>query len=159
MSTKKTKKNETIEVNNWDQPEVKVRKQGGERLDMHRFVKTTGDVHIPCDNLLPRITELLRQGKRVILGDGDIMLYPLVNAEMTGLKVSAKIGSELAKCLADKTFKVLWKGREVNGKNLAKQYRNDIKENRKHKTEVTPDTIVECPNCGTSFRIGKRIAG
>ena len=159
MSTKKTKKNETIEVNNWDQPEVKVRKQGGERLDMHRFVKTTGDVHIPCDNLLPRITELLRQGKRVILGDGDIMLYPLVNAEMTGLKVSAKIGGELANCLADKTFKVIWKGREVNGKNLAKQYRNDIKENRKHKTEVTPDTIVECPNCGTSFRIGKRIAG
>ena len=158
MSTKKTKKKETIEVNNWDTPEVKVKKQG-EHLSMTRIVKTTGDVHIPCDNLLPRITELLRQGKRVILGDGDIMLYPVTNVEMTGLSVSAKIGGELSKCLADKTFKVIWKGREVNGKNLAKQYRNDVKENRKHKLEVTPDTIVECPNCGTSFRIGKRIAG
>ena len=159
MSTKKTKKNETIEVNNWDQPEVKACTQGDGHLDMRRFVKTTGDVHIPCDNLLPRITELLRQGKRVILGDGDISLYPIVNVEMTGLKVSAKIGGELSNCLADKTFKVLWKGREVNGKNLAKQHRDGVEENRKHKIEVTPDTIVECPNCGTSFRIGKRIAG
>ena len=59
--------------------------------------------------------------------------------------------------LADKRARLVRHGEEVSAQDAA-----DYMSARRAETppcdEVTPDTTVTCPNCGTTFRVGRRIA-
>lgn len=145
----------------WD-AEVSIRKDNDiNHKSLRRKVKTKKLCRVCFDADFTK--RKLRQGYEVILTDRDghnvLRLFPCMNADFTEMYVSAQtLGDFRHKTLEGIKWHTSYHGlfrtnnevRELNGAEREAQ-------NARKFIEVTPDTIINCPKCGTEIRVGKAL--
>ena len=140
----------------WDQPlKVKTTLCGG--ATVRRKVITRDVRYVPLnDGLQKSIEAVLRSGREVRLGN-MIRLFPCVDKTLSKMEIVAQTIGDFRNCIADKSFTITYRGEDVDGAKLAAEVRAcAARKQHRGETEVTPDSLVECPNCGTRFRVGRR---
>lgn len=151
-------------VTNWDEDtpvHINAGHGKGNRKVITRGVITSrdlGSVHRGyAESLLFDITELLRRGHeyRFVDEDGNeaLRLFPCVNTDLKTVFVAAQTMGEFRNSLSDKKIRPFVAGEEV----CIKTARKVVKKALKRIPSVTPDEMVECPECGTRFRVGKKL--
>ena len=168
---KQSKNNEArYEGVNWDsewKPKARMRSSGADAPQ--RKVLTKGVREQCCD--LGAIKRLLRQGYEVRLREPGaketfLRIFPVLGTDLKTMYAACKAMSPLSGCLADKKVRVVFRGKEyANPEDAAaafeetRYHREDEGENSGEElAEVTPDTVVKCPKCGTRFRVGRALA-
>lgn len=148
---------------NWDEPVVRVKKNGYENPVLRRKVLTTGEVPVLIpESLSKSIIKSLRMGREVRLdvsgyGEG-IRLFPCMNRDCTQMFIAAQTMGDFRECVADKKVKVIHCDRELSEDETAQLVRESVERHEANRREnVSPDTLVTCPNCGTEFRVGKQL--
>lgn len=148
-----------IELCNW-QEEVPVAVQSkGDHFSAKakaRGIRTEVDIArkmgidpASVEAFLDQVLKCVREGYDVQVC-GAIHIYGCVKSLKTPF-VAAKTMGAFRRGVADKAVRPTLAGKPVTAKEIAEL-------NAKRKEEcahVSPDTIVECPNCGTTFRVGK----
>ena len=161
MNTNTNKNNDYRFVcDNWDKPEVVLASKGKGRAPARKVV-TNDTVRIVADELVKSIATNLRSGKDVRLVSKDhgdfVRFIPFMHPKLNKMIVRAEaMGSFRDVTLADKHAKFIRLGKEVSS-NAAKAYMNNKRDEAKAE-EVTPDTMVTCPKCKYTFRVGRRVA-
>ena len=159
MNKRKNENGEPRVEGEWD-AEVKIRRQKDRtHQSMARKVKTKRLCRVCFDADFTK--RKLRQGYEVILTDRDghnvLRLFPCMNSDFTEMYVSAQtLGDFRHKTLEGIKWHTTYCGsdrsndevRELNGAERS------INKERKF-IEVTPDTVIKCPKCGTEIRVGK----
>lgn len=148
---------------NWDEPVVKVKRQGDRRV-LQRKVVTKGVRALFIGGVLKEAKVWLRRGYEVRLCDEHerdaIRIYPLADKECkTMYPQAATMGDFRKYALVGKVLRVKHGDREISDAETGKLVREQ--ESRHESTNiacVTPDTVVKCPNCGIQFRVGKTLA-
>lgn len=124
-------------------------------IDM-RHTGLAGWVH----GIMTYIDIQLRKGYEVRIpdfrGKEAIRLYPCVKNDMKTVFVAAQTMGPFREILSKKRVRAFVKGKEAT-KESAQLIAKEARRNDKRKPSVTPDLMVSCPNCGTSFRIGKQL--
>lgn len=146
---------------NWDRPEVVI-KGNGKGCSPTRKVKTNGVIFLNEEALLEKVANLLNRGYEVRIGshkfDGAIRLIPVMDTSLTNMNVIAQsMGIFRTETLKGKSVKLIRRGEEVNFKEAS----DFMFEKRNEPTDfesVTPDTVVKCPKCGYTFRVGARLS-
>ena len=146
---------------NWDGPTVKVKSKGRGVLPARKVV-TRGVVRIGATQLLHDVRVSLRRGVEVRLVENRedaVRFIPLMDSKKTDkMLVNAKaMGDFCERTLSDKKARFMQYGKEVSVEEV-KAY-VERKKSETHNCEcdfVTPDTMVECPKCGYSFRVGRK---
>ena len=152
---------------NWDEATVRVRRNGGKQT-LKRKVVTKGVKTLNLGAAMKAAKEWLRQGYEVRIadehGEEAIRIYHLVSTDCRSMyPQAATMGRFRRDALAGKTVRVRHCGVAVT-----KEHRQELVEEQAKRHEksaegglacVTPDTVVQCPNCGTQFRVGKVLAG
>jgi len=135
--------------------------RGPNRADMKRKVRTRGVKKIDVLDLLDETREYLRAGYEVRFRserDGEaIRLYPCLDADYRTMFVAAMTMGSFRQSIGDIPFRMEHCGETVDpvAENAAKARKAEtIRETRRN--NVTPDTVVTCPNCGAEFRVGER---
>ena len=148
---------------NWDEPVVRVKKNGPKYPKLYRKVLTKGEVPVLVpESLSKSIVEKLRQGREVRLefygyGPG-IRLFPCMDKECEKMNVIAQTIGEFRECLSDKKVKIIHGNRELSEAETAQLIRESEEHYESSKRIcVSPDTMVTCPECGTEFRVGKQL--
>lgn len=148
---------------NWDEPVVRVKKNGPKYPKLYRKVLTKGEVPVLLtESLSKSIVEKLRQGREVRLefygyGPG-IRLFPCMDKECEKMNVIAQTIGEFRECLSDKKVKIIHGNRELSEAETAQLIRENTAQYESSKRIcVSPDTMVTCPECGTEFRVGKQL--
>ena len=152
-----SKKNEKRFTGAWDDAEVHIKRNSKKLSTMTRKVVTKGIKHINNDKLINRITKLLRSGYEVRISDA-IRIYPCMEKDLKTMFAASQTIGEFRSCLGDIKAKTIWRGKEVDPDEKAgeaKARNNEYKRERAEKIEVTPDTMVTCPECGAEFRVGR----
>ena len=121
-----------------------------------RFVHNRGVREIEDRRLERKITDLLRSGYEVRLFGGSVRLYHCVDKEFRTMYVAAATlaDSRMRSCVHDIEFDFVHKGGKRDRQDVV-DMELDRRQARDGMIHVTPDTVVECPECGTQFRIGK----
>ena len=146
---------------NWDKPEVEVKGQGKGKVPARKVV-TRETIVITVDELFALIHKDLRQGNEVRLAESHVgeflRIVPMMDASLTKMFVEAKtMGKFRTDTLADKKVQFTRRGTNVSeytAKAFVEQKRNEQKTEIE---QVTPDTMVTCPRCKYTFRVGRRI--
>ena len=149
---------------NWDKPEIRTQRQSTSHGTLQRKVLTTGKAVIAAPKVLADAVKFLRQGKIVELSDctgkSCIMLVPIASADCKSIFVAAKAMTPLSQCMADKK-PVVVKGKGKNFKAVSHVEVQDLVEEQaeryQERISVSPDTVVQCPQCGFEFRVGKQL--
>jgi len=157
---KSTKRNEVRLAGEW-QAEVKISK-----LDIHsgvsRKVLTNGIVKIVQPELLNKLQEYLRAGKEVRLVDGNgddaIRFFPCADKFCEKIEVVATTMGEFRNSLSDIPMRRVMHRKECSAEEVSEAISEHYeKRNKSARQNVTPDTVVTCPSCGTEFRVGKQL--
>ena len=145
---------------NWD-PEVRYASRGDGTTK--RKVKTKGvrRIDIPGE-ACGEIAMLLRQGFAVHLHDAGtggalVRFYPVALTDGKSMRVAAQALRPFTEVIRDKR-PVLMHGGEVRSACEFRAFAAGLKA-KAVAAQVTPDSMVECPRCGFSFRVGRRLAG
>ena len=128
-----------------------------------RLRRSTGFQMAPCGLLavFDEIAEVLREGYDVHLSE-RCRFFTCVNKSRTQLEVVAQTMGKFRKAMADIPFAFDCGGETVSAEKLNERARRS--RSRRPATaegpakQVTPDVQVTCPNCGTTFRVGRRVA-
>ena len=146
---------------NWDKPTVEVTAKGKGRMPARKVV-TNGVVRFQIDSALTFAKHNLRLGKEVRLtedGEDAIRLIPVMDTAFDKILVCAQtMGDFRDKTLADKKARFTRCGNDVSYeavKAFVEKKKAEIPDGGEC---VTPDTMVKCPKCGYSFRVGRRLA-
>ena len=162
MNTNTNKNNNPRFVcENWDRPEVVIEGHGKGRHPV-RKVKTNGVIFLNEDVLMEKVANLLNRGYEVRIGshkfDGAIRLIPVMDTSLTNMNVIAQsMGIFRTETLKGKSVKLIRKGEEVSRKD-AEDYMFEKRNAPMNFESVTPDTVVKCPKCGYTFRVGARLS-
>lgn len=146
---------------NWDEPEVKAKKRSAKRADLSLKVLPRGRKTIKCAKLINDLIRNLRMGFDVYLSndEGDaVRLYACMKSDCSTMFVTAQTMGKFRNSLSDKKAKVTYRGKEVDGETLATEAKERHEEYKASRLEVTPDTIVICPECGAEIRVGKSMS-
>ena len=159
MSKLKNENGEPRVDGEWDAEVSITRQKDRTHQSMARKVKTKKLCRAYFDAVFTK--KKLRQGYEVIIMDRDghniLRLFPCMNSDFTEMYVSAQtLGDFRHKTLEGIKWHTTYCGsdrsndevRELNGAERS------INKERKF-IEVTPDTIINCPKCGTEIRVGK----
>ena len=155
------------EGTDWD-PVANVRLRGRRDATPKRKVKTRGVITFACMGMMASVAKKLRQGYevRLLAGMDDdtaaIRLFPCLDKECKQMFVAAQsMGAFRTVTLADKHAEVRIRG-EVATETEVERFKDEHKaRSEQYKASmlcVTPDTTVTCPNCNTTFRVGKQLA-
>ena len=160
-SSKSTTDNPRFVCENWDRPEVVIEGHGKGRHPV-RKVKTNGVIFLNEDVLMEKVANLLNRGYEVRIGshkfDGAIRLIPVMDTSLTNMNVIAQsMGIFRTETLKGKSVKLIRKGEEVSRKD-AEDYMFEKRNAPMNFESVTPDTVVKCPKCGYTFRVGARLS-
>ena len=142
----------------WD-AEVSIKKDNDiTHKSMRRKVKTVKSCMVYLDTSF--IKRKLRQGYEVILNDKCdtiLRLFPCMNADFTEMYVSAQtLGDFRHKTLEGIKWHTTYCGFDRSHEELREINKAQREaQNARKFIEVTPDTIIECPKCGTEIRVGK----
>ena len=149
---------------NWDKPlNVKVKCQGRGK-SFARKVITEGISVVDLDIGLDFVCNLLKQGQEVRLrfkGEAvpAIRLFPLVETDLSVSVWAATMEAFRKDTLAGKKVEIRHDGKVVSKDKALECSRAKLAERpsrRQDVESVTPDTMVQCPKCGYSFRVGRR---
>ena len=128
-----------------------------------RLRRSSGFQMAPCGLLavFDEIAEVLREGYDVLLSD-RCRFYTGVNRSRTRLEVVAEAVGRFRKAMADIPFAFDCGGETVSAEKLDERVRR-TRSRRSAAAEraakhVTPDMQVTSPSCGTTFRVGRRMA-
>ena len=129
---------------------------GRTNLVPRRFVNNRGIREIDDSRLERRIIGLLRSGYEVRLFGGSIRLYHCVDKEFRTMYVAASTlaDSRMRSCVHDIAFDFVRKDGTHDRQDVV-DMEFDRRQAKDELIHITPDTIGECPTCGTQFRIGK----
>lgn len=160
-STTSTTNNPRFVCENWDRPEVVIEGHG-KGCHPTRKVKTNGVIFLNEEALLEKVANLLNRGYEVRIGsqkyDGAIRLIPVMDTSLTNMNVIAQsMGIFRTETLKGKSVKLIRKGEEVSQK-VAQDYMYEKRNAPMNFESVTPDTVVKCPKCGYTFRVGARLS-
>ena len=149
------------EGTNWDEPIVRVRRNGSTRQQVKRKVLTRGIKRIHAFALTKEaIVKYLREGYEVRITDANdkdmIRLFPCMSKDMKKLTITAQTMGEFRECISDKKVHIYHGGKELS-KHQAEKMVIEQRERVENRLAVTPDTVVTCPKCGTEFRVGKEL--
>ena len=124
-----------------------------------RVKQSTGFQMSPCGLLavFDTIAEVLREGYDVHVS-GRCRFYACVNKSHTQLEVVAQTMGRFRQSMADIPFAFVANGETVSAEKLRERAKRLAAKRRENALQVTPDTQVTCPNCGATFRVGRRIA-
>ena len=153
----KAKSKETIIKGKW-RATAGYASNGRTNLVPRRFVRNRGVREIEDRRLEWKITDLLRSGYEVRLFGGSVRLYHCVDREYRTMYVAARTmaDSRLRSCVHDIGFDFVREGRMKSAADVM-----DMELDRRNAADemphITPDTIVECPECGAKFRVGKNL--
>jgi len=143
--------------------EVKVEKQGKKNAALRRKVQTRGVIKFKASSVLNSMMDALLAGYEVRLvddyGDDAIRLFPCLDANYEKMFVAAQTMGIFRRIIEQIPFRMEHCGEEVNPQEyledkIARQW--EI-EKKREKLAVTPDTMVSCPKCGTTFRVGRKL--
>lgn len=146
-------------VGKW-RAKVSAKSSGPHRADMRRKVMTRGVKTIDVLDLFEEAKLLLRQGYEVRLAsenDGEaIRLYPCLDANYAQMFVAAMTMGGFRQSVGDIPFCMVHCGETVDleEERVAKERKAETIR-RQSRQNVSPDTVVTCPKCGTEFRVGK----
>ena len=159
MSKRKNENGEPRVEGEWD-AEVKITKSRDKtHKAMRRKVKTKRLCRVCFDSNFTK--RKLRQGYEVILTDRDghnvLRLFPCMNTDFTEMYVSAQtLGDFRHKTLEGIKWHTTYCGSDRSNDEVRELNEDERSINKERKfIEVTPDTIIECPKCGTEIRVGK----
>lgn len=147
---------------NWDKPEVNIVGHGKGHAPARKVCTPNGMRKIDATEILDEAHALLRAGYEVRLASerfGEaVRLVPMMASDLGSMQVHARaMGGFRDETLRDKRARLVRLGKEVSAKKAA-DYMSAKRAETPNGAEVTPDTKVTCPNCGTTFRVGRRIA-
>ncbi len=148
------------ECDNWDEgAEVRVKPNGDGRLPSRKVV-TTGVFEIKLTKAqMTALTTHARQGQEVrFTYDGESVWRVFPVLELSG-KLAASVQS------MNPFRQTLYKDKTVRltTQRGTRKVERDVYEKRIEKARsfrrenISPDTLVTCPNCGTEFRVGKKL--
>jgi len=149
-------------VAEWE-AEVKVRKDGKAHAGMKRKVLTRGVIKFKASSVLNSMMDALLAGYEVRLvdgaGDDAVRFFPCLDANYEEMFVAAQTMGNFRKVISDIRFHLEHRGKKVNQYDyLEEKIRRQWEiEKKREKLAVTPDTMVTCPNCGTEFRVGRKL--
>lgn len=154
MKPKKTKsKDETVIKGKW-RAKARYYGSGARQPVPRRYVHNRGIKSIEDRRLEQKITEYLRSGFEVRLFGGSVRLYHCVNKEFNTMYIAATTiaDSRVRSCVHDIEFDFVRKDGKHDRQDVI-----DMELDRRQAAmlHITPDTVVECPECGTQFRVGK----
>ena len=146
-------------VGKWEAT-VTLSSKGSNRADMRRKVRTNGIRRIDASDIIADAMNQLRAGFEVRLkdaeGDDAIRLYPCLDADYTEMFAAAQTMGEFRHGLKDIGFTMKRSGNYAN-REEATAARARTKALKVRRQNVTPDTIIVCPKCGTEIRVGKTL--
>ena len=154
----------------WD-AKAKCKRREKTRSSMRTRLNLKGTVNIQVPNLLPRIVELVRQGYAVNLCGEEyadkhnpkgaaIQIKPAVDGDLKAIHIIAATLGKFKTATSDIKFHYSRNGKDVSKAAIlreAEEVRAKAQERREFLKCVSPDSVVTCPQCGTSFRIGKTL--
>lgn len=113
--------------------------------------------------VLTRILDFVRAGYEYRMvdenGEEALRFIPIVEKDMKTVTLVAQTMGLFRKALDYKEVKPFYRGKEISRAKASKLVTEAQKEDAEYKqrVNVTPDTTVECPFCGTTFRVGKKL--
>lgn len=131
-----------------------------------KMIESNGYVDMPVCNereVERQIVDLLRGGFEVRLFNGSLRIYHLVNNDGK-LTLGAQVlkDSKLAKAM--KSVKIeCFRGDESVDISFLRKFADDCREEARKeakeaaKSWASPDTMVTCPKCGNTFRVGQKL--
>ena len=121
-----------------------------------RFVHNRGVRDIEDRRLEKKIVGLLRDGYEVRLFGGSVRLYHCVDKEFRTMYVAAATlaDSRVRSCVHDIGFEFVRKDGKHDVQDVI-DMELDRRTAANEMPHITPDTVVECPECGAQFRVGK----
>ena len=170
MNTNETT-NETTDTRytaEWE-PVARVKKHKGHKT-MDRKVLTRGVMNTYVNNnLLSLIVKDLRQGYEVRLcsgnGEAFLRIFPVLSKDCTKIFAAAQAMEPLSQSLGGIKPTIHRRGKgAISEGETAYMVREAVqrwtidKAKASEMLEVTPDTMVTCPNCSTPFRVGRSFA-
>jgi len=129
-----------------------------------RKVLTKGVKELALCDTFRVIKSWIRQGYEVRLRDGGdafLRIFPVLGTDLKTMYAACKSMAPLSGCLADKKARVVFRGREYSNPEDAAAAYDETRHGRGEGwdlDEVTPDTVVECPKCGSRFRVGRSLS-
>ena len=161
MNKHKNENGEPRVEGEWD-AEVSIRRNKDRtHQSMARKVKTKKLIRVRFDTDFTK--RKLRQGYEVILTDRDghnvLRLFPCMNTDFTEMYVSAQtLGDFRHKTLEGIKWHTTYYGFARSNNEVRELNEDEREANAKRKfIEVTPDTIINCPKCGTEIRVGRAL--
>ena len=146
-------------VGKWEAT-VSLSSKGSNRADMRRKVRTNGIRRIDASDIIADAMNQLRSGFEVRLLDAErkeaIRLYPCLDADYTEMFAAAQTMGDFRHGLKDIGFTMKRSGNYAN-REEATAARARTKALKVRRQNVTPDTIIVCPKCGTEIRVGKTL--
>ena len=149
----------------WE-PIAKVRKHDKQHGTLKRKVLTRGVKEYVNYNLLRQLIFDLRSGYEVRLCNGNgeafLRIFPVLGKDCKRLFAASQAMEPLSQSLGGIKPKIHHGGRAIRAGETEDMVRKAHVAYAKSKAftvpEVTPDTMVTCPNCGTTFRVGRALA-
>ena len=160
MNTNTNTNEPRLEGVNWDEPVVKVNRNGN-MGNVKRKVLTKGVKVLSVGAVLKQAKELLRQGYEVRLADDygldAVRLMPIAKPDCKSMYVSAQTIGTFRQCLIGKKLRVRHGNHEIKSAEAAAMVKEAAVRKEQHDMRIwiTPDTVVKCPKCGTEFRVGR----
>ena len=147
-------------VGKWEAT-VSLISKGRNRADMCRKVRTNGTKRIDAADIIADAMNQLRGGFEVRLLDAEgneaIRLYPCLDADYTEMFAAAQTMGEFRHGLKDIGFTMERAGSCANREEATAARARRSRAIKARRLNVTPDTIVVCPKCGTEIRVGKTL--
>ena len=157
--------NDTRYTAEWE-PVAKVKSNGRTCPTLKRKVLTRGVKEYHQGDILRLIVNDLRQGYEVRLcdcaGEAFLRIFPVLGKDCKRLFAAAQAMEPLSRSLDGIKPTIHHGGRAIREGETEDMVRKAHVAYAKSKAftvpEVTPDTMVTCPKCGTTFRVGRALA-
>ena len=157
--------NDTRYTAEWE-PVAKVKLNGKARSTLMRKVLTRGVKEYENSNLLRQLVFDLRCGYEVRLCDDEgnafLRIFPVLGKDCKRLYAASQAMEPLSRSLGGIRPKIHHGGRAIRDGETEDMVRKAHVAYAKAKAhdvpEVTPSTMVTCPSCGTTFRVGRALA-
>ena len=151
-----------IECTDWDEDVPVATWAKGRRRMPARKVITKGVAKVELTKAqTERIAKMLGSGMEVRLavgGEDAVRLYPCAATDFKTMFVAAETMGEFRHAAyrgRHLSFTSRRGARRVSRDDVAARAER-VRDARRERAQVTPDTMVECPSCGYTFRVGVR---
>jgi len=139
----------------------KIRTQGKKCNVFRRFVPRD-IITIPWGKPITEteIVRYLTSGYEVRIGSvkSGIRLFPYLNTDFKTQRIVAQTHGDFREAIKDCPWEESGKVKHDLGElDELRNRRNEFQREGYKLASVTPDTMVECPKCGTTFRVGKKL--